>query len=68
MSTRYRILAYSAQLNQDQQSFDLQNDSQLENPAYAQQHADGLAQRLNRQIFAGAADWRGRIEAYDHRP
>jgi len=68
MSTRYRILAYSPTHNQQQQSMDLINDAQLGDQAYAQQHADAYAQRLNSQFFMHSCDWVGTIEAYEYQP
>ena len=66
MAQRYRVYAYSPLHNQLQQSMDLTNDSQLESPAYAQQHADAFAQRLNTQFHMHTSDWQGSIEAYQH--
>ena len=68
MTTRYRILAYSPTHHQTQQSMDLQNDVQLESPAYAQQAATSYAQRLNSQFFMHSCDWVGSIEAYEYVP
>jgi hypothetical protein len=66
MATRYRIFAYSKLHNTKQQSMDLQNDTQLANPQYAQQVANSFAQRLNHQIFMGSNDWVGSTEPYEH--
>jgi hypothetical protein len=64
MEIRYRVMAYSQQLNQKQQSMDLTNDVQLVNQAYATQVATAYANRLNSQFFCKTADWVPLTEAY----
>jgi len=66
MAQRYRIYAYSQQANQKQQSHDIIGDVNLADPNYAQLKAQEYANRLNKNMLMGQADWAGSTEAYEH--
>jgi hypothetical protein len=60
----YIIKAHSAQANITQRELQLMG-AQPSNPREAQMLADSFAARLSGQVFQGATDWVGLIEAVD---
>lgn len=58
----YNIMAYSPSLNETQREIEL-NGNVITDERQAQQRADAFAHRLNRDRFAHAEDWQGRILA-----
>ena len=60
----YIIKAHSTTANITQRELQLMG-SQPSNAREAQMLADSFAQRMNTQVFQGATDWVGIIEAVD---
>jgi len=61
-TTYYRIIATSKSLNESIQEVDL-TEQPTTNAQYAQQRADSLAARLNRDGHMRVYDWYGHVQA-----